>query len=50
MSWYDTKEDDSYSALTEFDLSYSLDGEHWFFMGRVRDLPRIPTTGEREGE
>ena len=45
MSWYDTKEDDSYSALVAFDVSYSLDGEHWFYMGRVTDLPRIPTTG-----
>ena len=46
MSWHaDTKEDDSYSALSSFDLSYSLDGLHWFYMGRVTDLPRIPTTG-----
>jgi len=41
----DTKEDDSYSALSAFDISYSLDGTHWFYLGRVCDLPRIPTTG-----
>eukprot|EP00802_Teleaulax_amphioxeia_P007769 Tamp_07777.p1 GENE.Tamp_07777~~Tamp_07777.p1 ORF type:complete len:441 (+),score=86.05 Tamp_07777:185-1507(+) len=45
MSWLETKEDDSYSALSAFDVSYSLDGTHWFYLGRVMDLPRIPTTG-----
>lgn len=28
-----------------FDVSYSLNGRHWFRLGRVSDLPPISSTG-----
>eukprot|EP00960_Hanusia_phi_P030167 748419-Hanusia_phi.AAC.1 len=45
MSWLATKESDNMSALSSFDLSYSLNGKVWILLGRVKDLPRIPSTG-----
>ena len=26
-------------------MSYSLNGRHWFLLGRVSDLPPVPSTG-----
>lgn len=45
MSWERTREEDVKRSLKAFDVTYSLNGKHWFPLGRVEGLPAIPSTG-----
>lgn len=50
MDWhpyvlYDLQAASEANRWQAFDVTYSLNGKHWFPLGRVEGLPAIPSTG-----